>query len=146
MKYKIGCLQEGKKPNNDICRAVAANFPTFVDETNVSRTRADWPDSFYSKSELSDLTIEPEASAIASEVRSMAMAAYRYRNKHYMTRQHREKGDTVMADADADAGAEDAEGGVGVDGEEGEDDAALIGLDSDGEESEEGEPEETEME
>jgi len=145
MKYKIQTLQEGKKPNDDMCRAVAAMFPTFVDETNVALTRHEEPGSFISQSKMADYTVDGETSTIASEVRSMAMAAQRYRNKHYQTRQHRFGRDTVMVNADAGA-VEDDDGADEVE-EDDEDDAALIGYDSDGEGESEGEAEEeTEME
>ncbi|KIW07341.1 hypothetical protein, variant 2 [Verruconis gallopava] len=138
MKYKIQTLAAGKQPNDEMCRAIIAMFPPFVDDTNVHLTRADEPLSYLSKSQYADYTIEGEASTIASEVRSTAMAAFRYRNRHYQRRNKKIKsrdvdGDVDMLDADEDtlrverAVAEETP----PPGEES--DAALIGLESDSE-------------
>lgn len=135
MKYKIQTLAAGKEPDDDMCRAVAAMFPAIVDDSNVHLTRIDEPGSFLSQSAHADYTIEGEASTLASEVRAMAMAAYRYRNKQFMARNRRGgavDGDVDMVDAVAAGEAEAGAKRVETPTEE-ESDAALIGLESESE-------------
>jgi hypothetical protein len=133
MKYKIQTVAAGKKPNDDMCKAIEAMFPPFVNEENVHLTRADEPGSFISQSDQADYTIEGEASTIASEVRSTAMAAFRYRNKHYKGRNYAVDGDVVMTDVDAQDAAAEGAGRITTPGQD-ESDAALIGLESESEE------------
>jgi hypothetical protein len=140
MKYKIQTLGAGKHPNDDMCRAIAAMFPTTIDETNVHLTRVDEPLSYLSQSKFSDYIIEGDASTIAAEVRSTAMAAHRYRIKHYKRRNKRHGDgdvDVAMNDADVEDATEVGAARVHTP-EPDEDDAALIGLESEseGEESE----------
>jgi hypothetical protein len=143
MKYKIQILAAGKTPNDDMCKAIAVMFPPFVDDDNVHLTRADEPGSYLSQSEFADYTIEGEASTIASEVRSTAVAAFRYRNKHYKKRDRMvdDDDDVAMGGMGAEEAVEEGAVRVNVPSED-ENDAALIGLDSESE----GELDESEVE
>ena len=41
MKYKIQTVAAGKTPNDEMCKAIAAMFPPFVDETNGNQQAQD---------------------------------------------------------------------------------------------------------
>jgi hypothetical protein len=127
MKYKIHCLGAGKKPNDQMCRAVAAMFPTHVDEDNVSMTRHEAFGSFFSKSLYANYRINTEASGMAAEIRSMAMAAYRYHKRHYGGESHGGDGDIVMRDGGGRNSGKPPIGDADVD-----EDADLLGFNSAG--------------
>ena len=147
MKYKIQTLGANKVPDDEMCRAVCAMFPHFVDDTNVHLTRIDEPNSFLSKSKYSDYVIEGEAAALASEVRATAMAAHRYRNKQFRSRTRRGSVSAFSASGVSDVSMGGVEGGRVRDKQamQGkvpevpespaaeESDAALIGLESESE-------------
>ena len=146
MKYKIQSLASGKIPDDEMCRAVAAMFPTFIDDSNVHLTRIEaGAQSYLAKTPYKDFPIEGEAAALASEVRATAMAAHRYRNKQYRGRTRRESQlsgsdvslSEVRAMREARKGMKIPESPAAE-----ESDAALMGLDDESEGEQDGSDEE----
>ncbi|QDS68941.1 hypothetical protein FKW77_008534 [Venturia effusa] len=90
MKHKLFLLSEGKEPITEMYAALASMFPPFIDGQNVGLTHYDKP-GFFKSGEYSDFPIDTEFALMSSEIRSMAMAAWRVetRGKQFYGRQRR---------------------------------------------------------
>jgi general transcription factor 3C polypeptide 5 (transcription factor C subunit 1) len=90
MKHKLALLAEGKPPALEMYSALVSMFPPFIDGENVHRTHYDRP-GFFKEGEYKDYPIDTEFALMSSEVRSMAMAAWRVetRGKKFYGRQRR---------------------------------------------------------
>jgi hypothetical protein len=120
-------------------------FPPFIDDKNVHLTTYDKP-GFFKSSEYKDYPIDAEFALVASEVRSMAMAAWRYRGRHYHGRQRRltsesgrstsRPGSVGGSNGGSRKGSVAASEGGGGEEREEDEDMVLIGFDegSEGEE------------
>lgn len=149
MKHKLTLLSESKPPQNEMYHAICSMFPAFIDDKNVQLTTYDKP-GYFRSSEYKDYPIDAEFALIASEVRSMAMAAWRYQGRHYQGRQRRmtsESARSMASEMDgkgampsgsrAPSEAPSEVGRKRRDEREEENDKALIGYDSVSEEEEE---------
>jgi general transcription factor 3C polypeptide 5 (transcription factor C subunit 1) len=90
MKHKLALLAEGKPPIVEMYSALVSMFPPFIDGQNVHLTHYDKP-GLFKEGEYKDYPIDTEFALMSSEVRSMAMAAWRVetRGKKFYGRQRR---------------------------------------------------------
>ncbi|KAE9984717.1 hypothetical protein EG328_008334 [Venturia inaequalis] len=90
MKHKLFLLSEGKPQITEMYSALVSMFPAFIDGQNVGQTHYDKP-GFFKSGEYKDFPIDTEFALMSSEIRSMAMAAWRVetRGKQFYGRQRR---------------------------------------------------------
>jgi hypothetical protein len=127
MKDKIRLLGEGKVPNDGRYETVARMFPSFVTEANLADTQPD-ASGMLQRSNQIGFPVDTQTALLASQVRAMSMAAYRYHHRH-------QTGERARAGSGATSEKNNSlDGEMEVDGAEREEleqeDEALIGMES----------------